>query len=248
METFKNVLERSISDWDGKDPPEDMEDHHASDNEDGEDVKVDVMNPLVHQNDGRWPRFIGGASPADIKQGDANDCWLLSAMMIAAARDKDAEEKMAKQKKIIDKKDFIISFLSDHTYISFKQRHNLSSIASDTINYIDITHYFLHPSASTPLSKPAVKPTSLHRHIAFFSTLARSFFLASTICYWITSISAFNFDSDSAWAFMRSSERIISLPIFWLASNQPMAPPVSNPATRSAILANSTPHPWILGK
>ena len=91
--TFKKVLERSISDWDGKDHPEDMEDHHASDNEDGEDVKVDVMNPLVHQNDGRWPRFIGGASPADIKQGDANDCWLLSAMMIAAARDKDAEEK-----------------------------------------------------------------------------------------------------------------------------------------------------------
>ena len=124
LETFKKVLERSISDWDGKDPPEDMEDHHASDNEDGEDVKVDVMNPLVHQNDGRWPRFIGGASPADIKQGDANDCWLLSAMMIAAARDKDAEEKMAKQKKIIDKKDLIISNLfvnDDHSNVHVVQ-------------------------------------------------------------------------------------------------------------------------------
>jgi hypothetical protein len=42
---------------------------------------------------GNWPLFCPekdgsqAADPADINQGDANDCWLLSAMMIAAAKD-----------------------------------------------------------------------------------------------------------------------------------------------------------------
>ena len=66
------------------------------------ETRVNVVNPLVAKRKG-WPRFIGGATPEDIKQGDANDCWLLSAMMIAAARDARQERENRKDKLIIPK-------------------------------------------------------------------------------------------------------------------------------------------------
>ena len=66
------------------------------------ETRVNVVNPLVAKRKG-WPRFVGGATPEDIKQGDANDCWLLSAMMIAAARDARQERENRNDRLIIPK-------------------------------------------------------------------------------------------------------------------------------------------------
>jgi len=44
---------------------------------------------------------------------------------------------------------------------------------------------------------PAVKPNSLQRRFTSFNALALSFFLASTICCWIASVSAFYLPNGS---------------------------------------------------
>ena len=60
------------------------------------------------------------------------------------------------------------------------------------VNERENCHFCFHPSASEPFNITAVKLNSLQRHFPSFSVLGRLFFLASTICYWIASISAFN--------------------------------------------------------
>lgn len=95
LQTFKKVLEASLPKWDIAPPS--ME--NPGDND---DVRISVVNPLMNRSDGGWPRFVGGASPEDIKQGDANDCWLLSAMMIAAARDQRQKTENRNDKLVIE--------------------------------------------------------------------------------------------------------------------------------------------------